>query len=506
MTADPADPAEPAGLAEAAELARSLRRELRGMRRARHPLSDTLGTGYTVVFTLVVLGSMLVVPLQRAFAARGCAAGCRVSDAGGLAAALAVLTLGVALHQLGAVGPVLASQASSSWVLSTPGDRAVLLRPALRGAAVLAGAAGAVIGAALALLGRGGPVTTLLAGAAGLAAGVAAAGLSALAQQRGRVGLVRRVGDGLLAVGAVGLLTALGVRGWAPPVPPRAVGQAVVLALVVLAVLAVSTGRRGLGRLTRADVAGGAELMAGVAGAAYSMDPALLGEVLAVRRWRRVGRVRSRRGHGRGALAVVLRDADRTLRSPRRLVAVAVGVLVPVFLTRFGLGPAVPLTIVLGAAVVASAMAGMLRRVERSDGLARWLPLSDRDRALTLLVVPGALTLVWAGAATLMSGAAATTTMGAGTVWTTVALAATLAGLAAAVRSARRPAADAGAGATFDTPLGPLPIGMLRQLVRGPDVLIVAVLPLLLGAGPALAVGLPAAALIGTVGYRPRSR
>lgn len=483
-------------------LAREIRSAVRVTRRERRPLGEALTTAYVTVVNIAVLGSMLVVPLQRAFAANGCG-GCASTGASGLSAALGLLLVGVALHQLAAVGPVVTPAATSSWLLSTPGDRGVFLRPALRGAVLGAAVVGGLIGGVLALLARTGAGTAGIAALAGVVAGVLAPGLAALAQERHAVGLVRRVGDVLVAAGLAAVVAVL-ILGPHAALPHLGGGVwAVVLVVAVLAAVAFVGARAGLGRLSRTDVTSGADLVAGIAGAASSFEVSLLSDVLAARRWRRVGSVRSRRGSGHGLVAVAVRDLLRTARSPRRLVGYAVALVVPFALARYGLRPAVPLAVVVLAGVVASSSAVTLRRVERSEGLARMFPFPRRELTLALLVVPAVITLAWTVAATVLDHA------GAGAVGSglphpvSLVVASTLGALAGAVRSARRPPINLDSLMSVDTPMGSIPFGLIRQLVRGPDIVVVAAVPLLLRLDPVYAIGWPAALLALTVTSKP---
>ncbi|TDD53023.1 hypothetical protein E1263_28370, partial [Kribbella antibiotica] len=237
------------------------------------------------------------------------------------------LLVATTLRLLLSIGPVSASQATGFWLLGTPVNRSATLRPtywkAMVGTALIGGVvstvAWAVLGPPFTSLAESSIVTTALM--------VCAACVTVWAQQvERRAWWTLRVADLLLVVAVVPAVW-LAVQRFRPSVnfqtanvfigldvpegsrfaPPLYAEQAPavtsddlrvlligVAALVVVLVLAVLTART-LGRLSRTSVIAGGELLAGLAGAASSLDPSMLADVVSGRHWRLRGRAKSRR-------------------------------------------------------------------------------------------------------------------------------------------------------------------------------------------------------------------
>jgi len=245
-------------------------------------------------------------------------------------------------------------------------------------------------------------------------------------------------------------------------VPTVPVAAVLAVAGLPLAVTATVRAVRALPRLDRATLTAGTQLATAAVTAVTWLDPSLLSGMLEVRRWRKVGRVRSRpfRPWGR---AWVLWQADlrRQVRRPTSLVLW--GVLV---LGQYAAAVAVPsmaaIAHLVGGYLAADRLTGGLRTVCRSPGLRRALGGDEITVRLAHLVVPALGAVAWWLVTVPVGGAPPA-----------VLQVVLVAGVIAAVyRAATRPPMRYG-GAVVDTPFGLIPVDLLRQIVRGPDLLAV---------------------------------
>jgi hypothetical protein len=238
--------------------------------------------------------------------------------------------------------------------------------------------------------------------------------------------------------------------------------------VAVAALGAVAATAAAVGALTqvdRAELTAGVEVATAVAGAATMLDPSMLSEVLAARRWRRIGTVTSRRQRPGPRWLVLLRvDLRRPLRQPTVLLVAALLLVAPYAVTLVAPAFDDPVRIIAGYLAV-DRLAGGLRAVCRSAPLRRTLGGHDRELRLAHLVLP-ALTLAVFWVLTLPA-----VTIRDPRLTTLLAI-----GILAAVYRAagRKPVSYS--GLAVDTPMGLLPLDLLRQLFRGPDVLAVVLL------------------------------
>jgi Family of unknown function (DUF6297) len=471
------------------------------MRRSRRTHADRtiwrqLEDAYVWVFGVVLVGVMAGsaarhLNLQVATCESG---GCGVV-AGRLWPILLLLLVATALRTLLAIGPVVASNASGFWLLASPVDRAALLRPAylaVLGGGVAVAVVGAVVGMALPglwSLGSIGLGLLFLVAVLWVVAGAAV--LGQVDDRRGRW-MLRFADVVLVLAGVLILLLGSDVRdAGAPAHIPSLDGHLLgpALAAAFGAAVLVVAGARVLRRLGVARVVAGGDLVAGLAGAAASLDVGLLADVVATRRWRSVSRVRFGSGRFAGAPAIVQREARRVLRWPRRLVFGAALLILP-----YAAAGSRSLDLVLLTAATACLLATRplvegLRTVSRSPGLNRTLPLSPRGIKIAYAVVPGVFAVLWCAAA--IPAFASESDLGRGLIQAGVVAAAVTAGV---VRhgSAPRPSYD---GPLLATPAGAVPPGLMSQPLRGLDVAVIALLPALLNAPAALALAVAVAVL-----------
>ncbi len=424
-----------------------------------------------------------------------------VADGPGVASAvpwLLLAGLGLVVSLAGRLGPVGVGGAEATWLLGAPVDRRGLLRPTAARFPLLAGAVTAVVVGILdagivADRDVGHVVRTAVAGALAAVLVVLLAGVAQSAQvSRRRVALAGDLLLGVVPVVALAVTLAGGRLPTTVAVPPMALGA---LAAAVLAVGVLLDGR--LGALAARTLRESGSVAAQAAGALVSLDSRELGRALsdATSPARRRRRRRFRRVHGPSA-AVVLADALVLTRSVRHLVQVLVAAAVPVAVARTPelAGPGVFVVVILVVGYVAmTATAEAARRAEMQPAVDRLLPLSDRAVRRLHMVVPAAAMLVWSAAAYAAVGGWWGGGLGR---WLALGAVATPVWAAAAVRAAFRPAPNWG-GPLVASPMGALPGGVAGVVARGPDVVLLGHVPvvvaLVTGATPPVLLGVQAA-------------
>ncbi|MET9275039.1 DUF6297 family protein [Kribbella sp. NPDC003557] len=512
---------------------RSLRRWMRTTRRQHADRSfwEIFEDVYLVLFTIAMVGATGGNVVRHL---NSNASGCTSQTCGRLTdwmPWIAVpLLLAITIRVLLAIGPVSASRATGFWLLATPVDRASLLRPAYRLVMGSVAVIGVVIGALVwALLGAS-LIDVLLAAVLIGAALICAAVATVWAQQTTRRSKwALRVADLLLAAAVipavilafrpredqfsnrvlsasefVGSRTELvdtygyptlrfgevrdsggltsGQLSWV------LVGGALVVVCTVLAFLVSRT----LDRLGRISVIAGGELLAGLAGAASSLDISMLGDVIAGRHWRLKGRARSSRGRGAQGAAIVHREFRRILRWPRRLAVAFALLVVPYAVHGAGFHVLVPVAAAIAGFIAVRPMLDGLRTACRSTGLVRALGWDLRELRVMMAVVPGLFTLFWSACAyPAIGSASASFAVAAGIITGTVRQA-----------SARPPSY---AGPLVTSPMGAIPPGLFSQPARGFDLLVLCLAPVLLNLSPLWVVVVSSVVLLGMLAVRPKT-
>ncbi|WP_405092238.1 DUF6297 family protein [Micromonospora sp. NBC_01392] len=444
--------------------ARRLRGRLRRTRRRHRAVSlgDVLTDAYVLVLFAGMYGWALVSEVRDYL---GSPSG-RQGDPGdrywlGVAAALAVA--GLAWRGLRAVGPLVVSPAAQSWVVSSPVDRRGWLLPRFVVLLVAAVAGGGLVGLAAAVATGAGGATDLASSAvAGAACGTLAVALAVVAQgSPRRAGWARFLDRGLFAAAAVvaAALVAGHLTGFSVPPPTASLAWVLGFAAAPPVVVAVLRACRALPSVDRASLVSGAQVADAAAGAALLLDPSFLTGLVESRRWRSIGVVSSRRFRPLGRFgALVQAELWRPVRHPSALV-----VWVALLLTLYAVAVALPTLagpaqVVLGFLAVGR-LTGGLRAVGRSAGLRRSLGGGDTVLNLAHLVVPAVSVVIWYAVSLPMVGAGVGVLDGVLVLGT----------VAAAYRAATRPPMKYG-GVAVDTPVGMIPVDLIRQVVRGPDV------------------------------------
>ncbi|GAA1582950.1 hypothetical protein GCM10009789_40880 [Kribbella sancticallisti] len=505
------DPADFGAIPKSKDLRRWMRKVRRG--KADRTFWQQFEDIYLIVFALAMLGATggnVLLNLNDK------SASCTAASCGWLLDTvpfiLVPLLVSGMLRVLLSIGPVSASRATGFWLLATPVDRASLLRPSYRlvmvGAAVV-GALAAVVGwalfgAAWSTVGEAAVLTTVLL--------ICTACVTVWAQQSAnRSRWTLRVADGLLLLAVVPALL-LAVRpkeeadalGYAtislglsevpaePVLSPAQIRLLILscVALLIALALVVITSQL-LDKLSRQSVVAGGDLLAGLAGAAITLDVSLLADVVSGRHWRLVGRARSRRGRGARGVALIHREFLRILRWPRRLVIGFALLVVPYAVAGTGYDVLVPIAAGLAGFIAVRPLMDGLRSVCRSVGLVRALGMDLRELRVLMAVVPGGFAVVWAALAepALESPAVA------------VAVAAGM--LTGAVRqaSARPPTYD---GPLVASPMGAIPPGLFSTPMRGFDLLLICLAPVLLGLSDTWVLVIPAVVCMIMFAVKPK--
>ncbi|MEU4197632.1 DUF6297 family protein [Kribbella sp. NPDC026611] len=491
---------------------RVLRRWMRDTRRKHADRSfwQMFEDAYLVIFTLAMVGACggNVVEHLNSNAARCTSFTCHHLSTWMPWIAVPLL-LAITIRVLLSVGPVSASRATGFWLLATPVNRATLLRPTYRLVVAVVAVAGFL--ATLVIWALIGSTWIEMLGAALLLAAllVCSAVATVWAQQSSRRSRwTLRVADLLLIAAVVpAVLLAFQRRSdtssfrnfivtgqTVESIPFNMYSERVVttsqvqlllacLVVIVLCVVLTVIASHTLDKLSRTSVIAGGELLAGLAGAASSLDLSMLADVVAGRHWRLKGRAHTRRGRGSGGAAIVQREFVRILRWPRRLIIGFALLVVPYAVAGAGFDVLVPVAAGFAGFVAVRPLMDGLRSVCRSKGLVRALGWELRELRVVMAVVPGLVAILWAALASPAIGS----------LEATFAVAAGMISGAVRQASARPPSYS---GPLVASPMGAIPPGMFSQPARGFDLLLICLAPVLLGLSSTWVLVIPAAVLI----------
>ena len=456
--------------------------------RATRTIWEVLQDGYVALFTVVLIGAMVVnVVLHAQSGAAGCSTQSCASARLLMPTAMVFLSYAFTLSIARLFGPVLASAAEGFWLMDAPISRRRLLRGRMVTPVVIAGALAAVLTALSAAL-VGMDVASLLVWT--VAAGLGSSALMAWAaaeQGLERVTLVRLL---LGVFGGLALAVLLGVvsiaAGWLPATGALAsqsawwIGVGVIVAAGVGLVVALRSAGQRLERIRRARLVSGGSLVSGMQGAMFALDFGLIRDILVEREAAERGHVRPTKGRGLGVTALIWRDVERLKRNPKAFIALAVSLVVPYAGDALRMSQLNPLISAIGLFIALVPFLGSLRVLTRTGGLARALPFKTSTIRTAAMAVPAALALLWAVATTpafigiAQTGADRSLFNGFAT-----ALVTGVAGLFGAVRWVTGKKVDF-AVPMMATESGAMPPTLLFNLVRGFDMAILITAPLIL--------------------------
>jgi hypothetical protein len=270
------------------------------------------------------------------------------------------------------------------------------------------------------------------------------------------------------------------------------IGAVAALALV----LGVIVARLRIRNIRRARLVSGGSLIRGVSGAFFALDIGLARDILVARRAMEIGHVKPTKGKGSGLYAITWRELQRVRRFPQPLIVVAGTIIVPYAADALGMGVLSP---VVGALALFGAlipMLGGLRVLTRTGGLARALPFSLSQLKMASIIVPAVVAVLWAMATTAaFRGFGEGVAMKSVTTAWAMAIATAAAGLLGAVRWTQAKGIDFGAP-MVSTQAGAIPPGMMTNLFRGFDVVLLVTFPMLLGGSPLWSFAIAAIAAV----------
>lgn len=467
---------------------RQLKLLMRDWRRGRadRNILEAFQDAYVMVFAVVLIGAMLISAIVQAQqSVAGCDTEQCLASRGLLPWAAVASILAFTLVACRMFGPIVASAAEGFWLMDGPVDRRQLLTGRLVGALAAAFGAGALFGALVAALtGSGGFNIVIWAAAAGFGA----FGLTAFAAAE--QGVERHWITTTLQwiVGAVAIVTLLALvgiaAGWLPvePLQELSVDFAWIIAGAGLLLGLVSTvlAQIRLRNIRRQRLTAGSSLIAGMQGAAFAMDFALVRDILVEDKAKRRGHVRATRGVGLGTTALIMRDVQRLWRNPVPLVTWLATMVVPYAVQALGIAQLNPPISALVLMVALIGFCNSLRVLTRTKGLQRCFPFDPGKLKTATMVVPAALALIW-GIATapafigVLGGVRVDVATG-----LTAALITALAGFLATIRWVSAKPADYG-GPIVAIGVGALPPGMMFSVLRGIDMVALVTLPIVFG-------------------------
>ena len=467
---------------------KQLRLLVRDWRRGRadRNLLQAMQDAYVMVFALVLIGAMVISSIMQAqHSVAGCSAESCLAARGLLPWAAVAGFLAMALVAARMFGPVVASAAEGFWIMDGNVDRRRVLAGRLVASVIVALVLGAGLGALVAALVGSGAAEIIT---WGMASGLGCFGLVAFAAAE--QGAERRWVItallwliGIIAFAALLVLVAISAR-MAPVglVAALSVDFAWVVAGggLLLGLVSVVPAWLRLRHMRRQRLTAGSSLLAGMQGAAFALDFALIRDILVDDQARRRGHVRPTRGSGSGVWAIVLRDLQRLWRAPRPLVFWLVSMAVPYAVHALGIEVLNPS---ISALVLMTALIGFcntLRVLTRTKGLQRCFPFSPGEVRQAAMAVPALLALLWAAAATpafggVFDGGELDLVAGFSTSLITA-----LGGLLAAFRWVCAKPPNYG-GPMVSVGIGAMPPGMMFSFIRGIDIVALITLPLVLG-------------------------
>ncbi|MFV0252681.1 MAG: DUF6297 family protein [Beutenbergiaceae bacterium] len=443
--------------------------------------TELIGEVYGIVLTIAITGSMALGAAQVLNAELRPSTIDAALDPVWLALVLSLAAMGALLSLTGRLGPLGLAGGQAAWWLPTPVDRRGLMRPRL------------LVGL-VAAIGVGGGFGVLAGALAGAADTVAIAGvgaaLAAFAMLSAAWLQVAGIGRSLPAAVSLGdaLLVATPVLALVvvllDPAPPSGLSGAVLLGLtVVLAVLCVvllAVTDRRLNDISGAVLRARGAVTAHAAGAATSLDTRELGRALSM-----TAQSDSRRRSAAFAWvrnpvsALVTGDALVTLRSRRHVIAIVTTALIPIVVTLAGWASwATVIAILAGGYPAALSTAEGARRAEIAPVLDRAFPVDARIVRRIRLIWPTAVMVLWTG---LVLGCWAVLSGLSPWQWLPLATVAGPVFAAGAVRGAYRKPTD-WSQPLISNPMGPpIPPGLVGTISRGPDVVVICLLPVILG-------------------------
>ncbi|MEU7855650.1 DUF6297 family protein [Nonomuraea sp. NPDC049141] len=443
--------------------------ELRGWvraRRTRPPTAFTASLLFERLLYLMVPGTVAVRLVGAGLGTAGKEPLASIEIVRSMAVVVMALCLVFLAKALLAFGPLHVDAPERTWLFSTPVDRGRLLLGRFALATAVGAIASTLLGVAFAAAaGLPVPAVPWLVSWATIGSSVTCVCVWAQARLRSVARVQQWLNAVACAIFGAGVVALIAHPGDPLPGPERldsVVYQACALLMVVVLLLVVVVlGRRGLGSVSRSTLSSGVELANATRASIMSLDATLFWPVVLERRARRVARVRPAPIRGGRFGALVRADLARVRRGRTGLFIWAALIAVPYAAHMSGVSDLLSALQVIIAFLAVDRLAGGLRIVSRSPAIRRTLGGSDRLLTAAHLVVPAAGAVIWVTVTAVISGippiAAVISAVGA---------------VAVSYRVATRPPMDYSGGLIDFGVFGPTPVGLVRQLARGPALLV----------------------------------
>lgn len=455
-------------------------------------MGDLVSEIYSVLFSAAVAVVMVLGAMQGLNATLQPGPDHPTIDPSWLALIVALVVIGAVVGLAGRLGPVGMGGAQALWWLTTPADRRTLLRPRMVLVPIIGAALGLVGGLLVAFLAFGSFGTDLLWVTVDFLIGCAAAVLAVAAGQilsSGRAGNRIRlsiwIGDALTAAGPVAAVLLVLTRPEPLSINWGLLGPILATVAMVLLVGLTWWLDRKMESISGRELRARGAVSAYASGAVTSMDTRELGRALTVTTSRDARRRSLPMRAARGPIsAILLGDAIVLARTARHMIQIAVGFCVALLGIVAGWPVVVNVVLLLiGAYLTAMATGEGARRAEIAPVLDRHFPIAATDVRRARILLPVLVMVPWSLAVFGLWGWVH------GAIGGYLVLGALSGPVFAAgvLRAAYREPPDWSKPLT-PGPFGPMAPGVIRAFARGPDVVVLCSVPMIVGVvalGPA---------------------
>lgn len=448
-------------------------------------MGELVSEVYSVLFSGAIAVVMVLGAVQGLNASLHPGPEAATVDPSWLALVVGLVVAGAVIGLAGRLGPVGMGGAQALWWLTTPADRRTLLRPRL----VLLPVVGALVGLVGGLLvgflafGAFGPnllwitIVFVLASAVmvlAVAAGQVRAGAGTTARVRPAV----LIGDVLTAAGPLAALALVLLRPEPIVIDWAHLGPAIAAVLGLLVVAGLWWLDRGLEQISGRELRARGSVASYASGAVTSMDTRELGRALNVNTARDARRRSARMRGARGPVsAILVGDATVLMRTPRHLIQIGVGMCIALL----GLAAGWPVVtnvvlLLVGGVLTAMATGEGSRRAEMAPVLDRHFPIAGTDVRRARALLPLLVMVPWALVVFGLWGWVHGELLG----YLVLGLVTGPVFAAGVLRGAYRKPPD-WSKPLVPGPFGPMAPGVIAAFARGPDIVVLCAVPMIVG-------------------------
>lgn len=446
-------------------------------------MGELVSEVYSVLFSSVIAVVMVLGAVQGLNASLHPGPEAATVDPSWLAVVVALVVIGAVIGLAGRLGPIGMGGAQALWWLTAPADRRTLLRPRLVLLPVVGALVGLVGGLLVGFLGFGafGPkllwiTVDFMLGGAVLVLVVATGQVRAGAGGTGRMRPAVLIGDVLTAAGPLAALALVLLRPEPIAVDWAHLGPVIagLLAGVLLADLWWLD--RSLEQISGRELRARGSVATYASGAVTSMDTRELGRALNVNTAKDARRRSAPMLGARGPVtAILVGDATVLARTPRHLIQIAVGLCVALLGLAAG-WPVVTNVVLLLAGGVLTAMATGegARRAEMAPVLDRHFPIAGAEVRRARVLLPMVVMVPWALVVFGLWG----WVHGALVPYLLLGLVTGPVFAAGVLRAAYRKPPD-WSKPLVPGPFGPMAPGVIAAFARGPDIVVLCAVPMI---------------------------